>query len=120
MTRTGGGALGIFFAALLFTGSAVPSDEFVYNSRNKRDPFVPLVTKTGEIRMETRAVEALSDVTLEGILWDPAGESLAMINGSVYKAGEKIGPYVIHQIEKDAVRLREGTNEYRLAVTEEE
>ena len=57
-----------------------------YDPKGKRDPFVPLV-RDGRFISATGEALALSgplDVSLPllgGIVWDPAGRSIALLNG---------------------------------------
>ncbi|MBM3251674.1 MAG: hypothetical protein FJZ11_02680 [Candidatus Omnitrophica bacterium] len=64
-----------------------------FAKENKRDPFVPLVDKDGNIRkggelfVETQ--EILPEIVLKGILWDEKSP-LAVINGKVLSEGSPI------------------------------
>ena len=65
-----------------------------YDAREARDPFVALVTPEGVLReprapdRKTQAPGPTGDVVLEGIVYDPHGGSVAVINGNVLKAGD--------------------------------
>lgn len=66
-----------------------------------RDPFAA----------ETSLREAewtISDLSLEGIMWDEK-EPYAIINGEVVKKGDKIGKTTVVQIQKDSVIVSDGT-----------
>ena len=80
------------------------AEEFVYK-KNKRDPFLPLVTEDGKLLQAFGGV-ALEDVYLEGIIWDPEGGSIAMINGMILRQGETLGDFKILKIQKDQVVLQ--------------
>lgn len=79
-------------------------ERFSYESKGKRDPFMPLVTSQGYIvNIEDELLVA--DMNLEGIIYDTGGKSMAVINGKVVKAGDNIGRYAIKEIRKDQVVL---------------
>ena len=77
---------------------------FVYAPHNKHDPFNPLVTKTGSVQIY-EADLTVSDMTLEGIMEDPGGNSAAIINGKIVKIGDQIGPYQVQSVINDHVIL---------------
>ena len=83
-------------------------ENFVYNSANKRDPFMPLVTKDGRYVYTAPGADVekkLGSITLEGILKTLSGEYLAIINGEMVKAGDKIMGLDVAEIKKDSVKL---------------
>lgn len=89
--------------------------EIVYDSGNRRDPFVPL---TGE---ENTALSATpSGVKLEGIIYDPGARSLAILNGKTYQAGEAVGDMTVLKILRDRVVILMGGEEKILWIREEE
>lgn len=92
---------GVF--VLLYSGSA-EEGRFVYQ-RSGRDPFLPWVTKEGKYVQWEGGFGSLEDVVLEGILWDPRGNSLAMMSGKILRRGERIGRFVIVAIGKEEVTL---------------
>jgi hypothetical protein len=50
-------------------------------------------------------------LTLQGIVWDPAGESFALINDREVQIGNTVGNYQVAEIRHDAVVLvHEGTS----------
>jgi len=75
----------------------------------KRDPFVPLV-KDGQILSLLSKTPRVSSVplTLGGILWDPAGQSIALINETEVRVGDTIYDYRVAEIRQDAVVLVQG------------
>ena len=105
--------LGVVLLILLFSSLAVA--EIVYDSGNRRDPFVPL---TGE---ENALVSATSSgVKLEGIIYDPGAQSMAILNGKTYQAGETAGNAKVLKIFKDHVVISVGEEEKTLWIREEE
>jgi hypothetical protein len=85
-------------------------ERFVYDSRGRRDPFVPLVDKDspGGIRRSFLPpqikVRLPVELKVEGIL-SRSGEYFAIINGQIKKRGEDIERIKIKEIEKDKVIL---------------
>lgn len=55
----------------------------------------------------------LSDLKLEGIMWDEKNPC-AIINGEVVKKDDKLGKNTVVQIEKDGVIISDGTKRYIL------
>jgi hypothetical protein len=76
-------------------------EEFVYNAKGKRDPFISLVTPEGALLLEKE--ENITGILLEGIIYDKDGLSYAIVNGEIVKAGDEIGNYQILKIEKNKV-----------------
>jgi hypothetical protein len=87
---------------IFFLSLALAQESFIYDSKGRRDPFIPLVTPDGRILNLDRQ-ENTSDLTLEGIIFDPQGSSYAIINGEIAKAADKIGDCEIVRIEKNKV-----------------
>ncbi len=99
---------------------AVANDtNFVYDDHGKRDPFWKLVSPSGAIvTYETDLL--LTDMTLEGIIFDPNGNSLAIINGVVVERKGRFGLYTIEKIETDKVILQKGLENFTLELKKEE
>jgi len=102
-----GAVLGLGWAV---QGSAASDGALVYEPKGRRDPFVPLV-RDGRILGKPRAAEALAVLQpiLYGILWDPDGRSIALINDQEVKEGDVVGSYQVEKIHPNSVVLkREG------------
>lgn len=77
------------------------------HAQDKRDPFVALV-RDGRLIVPSGS-EDFSQLTLVGILWDPSGQSIALINDAEARVGDALGEYHVQEIRQDAVVLmREG------------
>ena len=81
---------------------------FRYTAKGKRDPFVPLVRDGQMVSMAQAAVPDSSLPMLHGILWDPYGQSIALINDLEAKVGDAVGEYQVIEIRHDAVVLSNG------------
>ncbi len=110
----------LFVAVVILTVMGTESfagEKFVYEKRN-RDPFQSLVTEDGKLLFGS-GILSLEDVYLEGIVWDPNGESVAMINGMILRQGDRIGDLQILKIESDRVVLEADGEERSLLLQEE-
>ena len=118
-----------FLTAFLIGISALAAEEaFIYDSHGRRDPFVPLVG--AGIKYIPSVMEELAGGTsqvsneafiLNGILWDPNGKCIAVINGEICMVNDEIGKYRITAIKENMVILsdKEG-NEKSLVLYREE
>lgn len=79
-------------------------EEFIYDAKDLRNPFVPLVTPDGRL-LQLEKTQKKSELSLEGIIYDEQRLSYALINGLVVKVGDFIGDYQILKIQKDRVIL---------------
>ena len=87
---------------------AAAGDPFSYDAQGKCDPFVPLV-RNGQL-VPCRPQPSRPTLTLQGIVWDPSGESIALIDDREVKVGDSIDDYQVAEIRHDAVVLvQEGT-----------
>ncbi len=89
------------------TGTETPFH--VYDRHGKRDPFVPLVIDGQMVTVtdddESATADALT-LKLIGILWDPGGHSLALINENEAQVGDRINGYQVTEIRQDRVVLK--------------
>jgi hypothetical protein len=108
----------LFFLAialLALAQVALATSEVLYDSGNRRDPFVPLDEGNG-----ISAVTTSSGVKLEGIIYDPGGRSMAIFNGKSYQMGETLGDATVVKISKDYVVISIRKEEKTLWIREEE
>ncbi len=91
------------------------AEKIQYDSGAKRDPMIPLIGPNGLISQ--KAIR--SDLNIEGIILDPRGGSVAVINGDVYKAGDRIGEATVVQILQDRVLLTQDDEEKTVWLREE-
>ncbi len=81
---------------------------FVYDAKGHRDPFMALVRDGKLIGTQKGTPLDTDKPVLYGILWDPNGQSIAMLNDTEVKVGETVGIYEVLEIRKDAVVLSAG------------
>ena len=69
---------------------------------------------------DTPAVLSSENVSLEGIIWDPKGGSIAIINGTIVKEGDIIDMITIKEIADDHVVVLMRDEERVIPLTKEE
>jgi hypothetical protein len=84
---------------------ASAQEQFVYDSRDNRDPFMPLLTKDGRPITTYSRIGSIHDIIVEGILYDPQGASLVIINDMILKQADTINGVTVKKIEKNSVLL---------------
>ncbi|MBU1045168.1 MAG: hypothetical protein KJ915_12315 [Candidatus Omnitrophica bacterium] len=92
--------------ALSSTAFAKSESEFVYKDKETRDPFISLVTIDGRILPGAREITESTNIELGGVIWDPTGKSLAIINGKPVKEQQRIMNFQVLKIKKDSVLLQ--------------
>lgn len=75
-----------------------------YNSKGKRDPLMPLVSPEGYI-IAAVTTDEVSEFKLEGIAYGQGQDNYAVINSSIFRAGDIIGDYKVKEIGKEKVIL---------------
>ena len=104
----------IFVAALAIMESAAIAaaeqtrEPFRYDSKGRRDPFAVLVRDGRLVGVAQNAQVATSRPVLYGILWDPGGRSIALINDVEARIGDTINGYRVKEIRQDMVVLDNG------------
>ena len=96
------------FCVLNFTLTCFAQEQFTYDAKGKRDPFIPLVTADGRL-LKLEQEEGAGGLLLEGIIYDDYSISFAIVNGEVVRVGDKIGDHQVLKIEKNKVLfIKEG------------
>ncbi len=109
-------ALGLLGIGL--NAAAEENEGFTYNDNGKRDPFWELVGPEGSINNYENDL-LLTDLSLQGIMSGSAG-NIAMINGKIVRASDKIGQYLVKEITDDWVVLEKGQQVFKLKLKKEE
>jgi len=106
-------------------GSCEASEEdFIYDSRGRRDPFIPLTDKdspTGLRRIfvpPEAEVKLPIEITLKGIL-QKGGKLFAIINDEVMQKGDRIDELEITEVQKDKVILQYNGREFSVPLRKE-
>lgn len=92
----------ILFMFILVPNLLCEEQRVFYNSQNRRDPFLPLVSTSGYV-LDLGVDLEVSDLKVEGIMHEETKESLAIVNGKVVKKGDRIGDFTVEEISKDRV-----------------
>jgi len=95
-------ALCLWLLSFSFCFFSYAQEEFVYDAKNKRDPFIPLVTSDGRL-LKLEQQEGTQGLLLEGIIYDDKGISCAIVNGEVVRVGDEAGGFQVLKIQKDKV-----------------
>ena len=106
-----GAAVVMVSAALVWAAQEASEkrEAFSYDPAGHRDPFVPLVRDGRLVGVAPPGTRVSTDKpVLYGILWDPAGQSIALINDGEVKVGDTIAGYRVQEIRQDAVVLSSG------------
>ena len=87
--------------------NSASAEDFSYNSKGRRDPFVPLVGP-GAVYQVKEAVDITSteDVELEGIVYDSKGVSRAIVNSIVLKEGDQAGVLLLEKVDPGKIVIR--------------
>ncbi len=104
----------VLFVLLRDLGSAQDTEGFSYKDKGRRNPFVPLVDKTGHYLSSIVGSQQLSVdvVKISGVLWDPQGRSSVLINDQVVGIGQAIYGFKVLEINQDSVKLLKDDKEY--------
>ena len=97
-------AISIFLCAISFFSVALNA-EFSYDSHGKRDPF-----NAGSKSKPTQTAEkkVVTNLKLEGVVVDPAGKSVAIVNGEMVSEGDKLGDSImVKKISKQGVQFEQ-------------
>ena len=94
-------------------------EKFTYKSKGRRDPFIPLIGKGAELLI-SQEMNSIEGIVLQGIIFDPERESLAIVNGEIFKEGQPVGGFMLSRInERNIILIRDGKN-YIVNLVEEE
>ncbi len=95
-------------------------EESIYDSKGRRDPFIPLITRTAKATMAgLENAQSVDDIMLEGIVWDKGGGSIAILNGIIVQEGDEIGNVMIETINNDNIFIHINRIKYNIALGEE-
>ena len=83
------------FCLALFYFSLAFAEEFRYDSKGKRDPFISSEQSAAEL--------GSGQLRVEGIILDPRGKSYAIVNGEIVGAGDVFAGFKVKQIEANQV-----------------
>ncbi len=109
--------MAVVAVALLYI---LPGPVSGYESKGKRDPFVPLVGQDkGSHSTGLEGIVSVNDVLLEGIAIGPSGKNIAILNGQIVKEKDRFGLLQIKKISKKTVELSIDGKVHTLSLQEE-
>lgn len=90
-----------------------------YDSRGRRDPFVPLVgvEKPGS-SSGVKGISSVEDINLQGIVSGTGGKKMAVINGEIMEEGDKIDRLSVLSVSDNAVKVKIDDTEYEIKLYE--
>ena len=93
-------------------------EPFQYEPGGHRDPFVPLVQGGSRVGATVKGtpVEPAKPI-LYGVLWDPGGQSIALINDKELRVGDLVADYRLLKIRQNSVVLGKGGEQMVLKIT---
>ncbi len=107
-------AFAVAFIFLVLAPRGLMGKQHTYDRKGKRDPFISLVDSGITSAAGLEVVETIEDVKFEGVIFDPFGESMAMLNGEVVKEGDKAYNVEVVKIFKDAIIIKIYNKSYTL------
>ncbi len=105
----------ICFILLLMECGILYAASIEYQDGKRRNPFIPL-----SVDQNSLMGESVAGFRLEGIIYDPRKESMAILNGKPYKKGDAVGDARVQKIDKNSVVLLTNGEEKILKIREEE
>ena len=106
----------IFFVFCSLSFALAQEDRYGFSSAD-RDPFSPLISKRGTILIAHKI--DVGGLNIKGIIYSEVS-SVAIINNEVVKEGDKIGEYLVLEIEEKRVTLIKGDEKLILILEGEE
>jgi len=108
----------VLLSAWFSSGGAISEEPFKYQSKGRRDPFVPLVGQHAASRARLQDISSANELVLEGIASGAGGKKIAIINGEVLKEGDTIGNLEIKKVAEGTVVLSVSGKDYTLTLEE--
>jgi hypothetical protein len=92
------------FLTVVFCRAAFAQEEFTYDAKGKRNPFIPLVTPQGRLlKLDKSEATSVEGLVVEGIIYDKFGRSFAIVNTNVVGIGDVVGDYQVLKIQENKV-----------------
>ena len=90
-----------------------------YESKGKRDPFVPLIGQERGRATGLENVTSIQDINIEGIATGAGGKNVAILNGQMVKENDKFGILQIKQITRRSIIISIEGKDHTLNLQEE-
>lgn len=88
---------------MICTSLAGRAEGPMYDSQGRRDPFAPLISSNSRGGSGLAGIETVNDIDVQGIVYDPGGDSVVIVNGTMLKQGEEFNNVLIKSIQQDGV-----------------
>jgi len=95
----------VIFTLVSIGGYAQEAKQFVYDSREKRDPFVPLIGDITRGVGNASQIMSIEDVDFQGAASDAKGRMIAIMNGEIFRRGDSSGEMVVKAVGNDNVTV---------------
>ncbi len=100
---------------------AFGQEDFTYDAKGKRNPFIPLVTLEGRLLKLDRAQDTTPEgLAIEGIIYDKFGRSFAIVNTNVVGVGDVVGDYQVLKIQENKVIFIKDGEPLEIELTKED
>jgi len=80
---------------------------------------MPLIAGQKRLSVGLEAIETIDDVKFEGVLYDPSGSSVAVLNGEMVQEGDKINNVEIVKISESTISLKIYKRDYTIELNQE-
>ena len=94
----------------LLVALMAPGAWAAYDSKGKRDPFVPLVTPEGRRiyppGLDEEVISGVAGLVLHGIVYESGDQSMAIINGQILKKGQQLDGMKVLEITPTSVTMQ--------------
>ena len=111
----------ILFWTIAFLAVSVPGHLYAFNyeAHGRRDPFVPLIGVAESGHMSgARGILTVEDVSLQGIVVGPNGQSAVVINGELMQEGQMIERLLVESIGDNVVVIKIDEEKFYLKLYE--
>ena len=110
--------LGTLIIAMLHAAAYAVAPH-VYETKGKRDPFVPLLGVNVSAASSLDDIVSIDDVVLQGIVTGSGGEKIAILNGEMIGDGKTKGRVTVKSISENKVIVKIDDEERTIAIYEE-
>ncbi len=98
----------MLFMPLICLSVSIADEDFVYDSKGKRDPFLSLIDRRVKLT-DVELLASIDDVRVDGVILDRDRGASAIVNDSIIKIGEFVGGFKLVEVSQyEVVLLRDG------------
>ncbi len=111
------GLIAAAIVAIALQTAVCETKSFVYDSHQKKDPFVPLFGVKSQ-GASSREIISIDDVEFQGVATNAAGERIVIINGEMLKKGSVLDSLTVIEILKNKAVISIRDREHILSLYE--